>query len=206
MSQADEDGRGTGGPPHHKPIPVYFQAGTRIEHMKRLLPCVLLLAGAGLLQASIIESISFDLSGLHPGSTLSGTFTLSDSPLPGDSAPVLLSFSDPQNYSPTSLNATISIGNGTSLPFTVGFSTISFTNPGGNMFNTNNNLMPRGMAQCASFPCTATGGFQDNDPPAFTSTYTIAPVAAAAVPEPAYGLLTVLLASAVLVKRKFAAR
>ncbi len=158
------------------------------------------------MRASIIESISFDLSNLHPGSTLSGMFTLSDAPGAGDTAPVVLSFSDPQNYSPTSVNATIMIGNGTFLPFTVGFSGVVFTNPSGNMFTLNNDLMPRGAAQCGSFPCTATGGFQDNDPPAFTSTYTIAP-AAAAVPEPAYGLLLpVLLACVVLARRVAAAR
>jgi hypothetical protein len=167
--------------------------------MKRLLPCILLIAAAGLMQANIIESISFDLSNLHPGSTLSGTFTLSDSPVAGDTAPVLLSFSDPQDYIPTTVNATIMIGSGTFLAFTVGFSDIVFTNPSGNMFTKNNDLMPRGMAQCASFPCTSTGGFEDNNPPAFTSTYTVAP---AAVPEPAYGvLLAVLLASFVLARR-----
>ena len=172
--------------------------------MKKFLPCLLLIAGAGVTRASIVESISFDLSDLHPGSTLSGRFTLPDSPVPGDTAPVLLSFSDPQNYSPTSVNSTITIGNGTFLAFTVDFSDIVFTNPSGNMFTKNNNLMPRGMAQCASFPCTATGGFQDNDPPAFTSTYTITP---ASVPEPAYGLLLPgLLASFILGRRVVAAK
>jgi hypothetical protein len=150
------------------------------------------------MRANIVESINFDLSNLHPGSTLSGTFTLADSPMAGDTAPVLLSFNDPQNYSPTSVSSTIMIGSGTFLAFTVGFSDIVFTNPSGNMFTRNNDLMPRGMAQCASFPCTATGGFEDNNPPAFTSTYTITP---AAVPEPSYGLLLpVLLAGFVLAR------
>jgi len=172
--------------------------------MKKFFPCILLIAAAGVMRADIVESISFDLSSLHPGSTLSGTFTLADSPVAGNTAPVLLSFSDPQDYSPTSVNATITIGNGTFLAFTVGFSDIVFTNPSGNMFTRNNNLMPRGMAQCASFPCTATGGFEDNNPPAFRSTYTITPytVTPTPVPEPAYGLLLpVLLAGFVLAKR-----
>jgi hypothetical protein len=164
--------------------------------MKKLLPCILLIATAGLMRANIIELISFDLSSLHPGSTLSGTFTLSDSPVAGDTAP--------QNYIPTSVNATIMIGNGTFLAFTVGFSDVVFMNPSGNMLTRNNDLMPRGLAQCASFPCTATGGFQDNNPPAFTSTYTITP---ATVPEPAYGaLIPVLLAGLVLARRVVAAR
>lgn len=170
--------------------------------MKRFLPCLLLMAGAGTMQASILESITFDLSALHAGSTLSGTFALSNSPMAGDTASAQLSFSDPADYIPSSLAATITIGNGTFLQFTVGFDPITFTNPSGNMFTTNVNLMPSGMAQCASFPCTATGRFEDGSPPAFTSTYDIAP-AATAVPEPGYGMLLIpiLLLSFVLGRR-----
>jgi hypothetical protein len=171
--------------------------------MKSFLTSVLLLAGPGLMHASIIETISFDLSSLHPGSTLSGTFTLPDMTTAGTTAPVTLSFSDPADYSPTSLMGTISIGSGTFLAYTVFFSVPTFTNPTGNSFTKTNNLMALGAAQCASFPCTATGGFQDNSPPAFTATYTIAPVVAAA-PEPGYGLLLpVLLFGFVLKKRMF---
>jgi len=170
--------------------------------MKRLLPWVILIAGAGMMQASIIESISFDLSDLHAGSTLSGTFTLSNSPMAGDTAPVELSFSDPSDYSSASLMATITIGNGTTFPYTVDFSPLIFTNSSGSLspINTRNvDLTPVGMAQCASFPCAATGGFEDDSPAVFTSTYTVSP---AAVPEPGYGMiLPVLLAGLVLGKR-----
>jgi hypothetical protein len=55
------------------------------------------------MQANIIETISFNLSDLHAGSTLSGAFTLPNSPVAGDTAPVVLSFSDPSDYSPISL-------------------------------------------------------------------------------------------------------
>ena len=48
--------------------------------MKAILPFTLFIAGAALMQASIVETISLDLSPLHAGSVLSGTFTLSDSP------------------------------------------------------------------------------------------------------------------------------
>lgn len=173
-----------------------------LEKMKRFLPCVLLILGASMMQASIVESITFNLSALHAGSTLSGTFTLSNSPMAGDTAPATLSFSDPADYSQSTVPTTITIGSGTVLAYTVGFSTISFTNPTGNMFTTNNNLMPSGMAQCASFPCTASGNFQDNSPAAFTATYSIAPVAAA-VPEPVYFplLLAILLVSFLLRRR-----
>ncbi len=170
--------------------------------MKRFLPCALLILAAGTVQASILESITFDLSTLHAGSALSGTFALSNSPTAGDTASAQLSFSDPADYIPSSLTATIRIGSGTILAYTVGFDTITFINPSGNTFTKNVNLMPNGMAQCASFPCTATGGFADGSPPAFTATYKIAP-AAATIPEPGYGglLVAILLLSFVLRRR-----
>jgi hypothetical protein len=169
--------------------------------MKTFLTSVLLFAGAGLMQASVLQTISFDLSFLHAGSTLSGTFTLPDGATAGTTAPVTLSFSDPSDYSPTSLMGTISIGSGTTLAFTVFFSVPTFANPTGNSFTTTNNLMAAGAAQCASFPCTATGRFEDNSPPAFTANYTIAP-AVVATPEPGYGLLLpVLLLGFVIRKR-----
>lgn len=77
--------------------------------MKILLPFTLLMDGAGLMQASIIENITFDLSALQPGSTLSGTFTLSNSRMVGVTAPIMLSFSDPADYTPTSLASTIAV-------------------------------------------------------------------------------------------------
>lgn len=165
--------------------------------MKQFLPCALLIVGSGLMQGAILESISLDLSPLHAGSTLSGTFTLSDSPTIGDTAPVLLSFSDPSNYSPTSLAATITIEGGTPSGFAVDFSDLMFTNLGGTVtpINTRDvDLMRFAFANCASFPCTATGGFQDRSPAVFTSTYTIAP---ATVPEPGYGLLIPVLLMAI---------
>jgi hypothetical protein len=57
--------------------------------------------------------------------------------------------------------------------------------------------MPSGQAQCAGFPCSATGGFEDNSPAAFRSTYTVT-----AAPEPGYGLIVpVLLVGIVLMRR-----
>jgi hypothetical protein len=161
--------------------------------MKSLLLCALLIPGVGLMQASIIETISFNLSALHAGSTLSGTFTLSNSPVPGDSAPVLLSFSDPSDYSPLSLTSTIMIETGTPSGFAVVFSELTFTNLSGTTVPINTrdiDLTGFAFARCASFPCTATGNFQDRSPAVFTSTYTITP---AAVPEPSFTLTVVLL-------------
>jgi hypothetical protein len=173
-----------------------------LNKMKRFLPFALLIAGAELMQASIVETISFNLSALHAGSTLSGTFTLSNSPMVGDTAPALLSFSDPSDYSPTSLAATITIGTGIPSGFAVDFSELIFTNPSGTVtrINTRNvDLMRFAFAQCASFPCTATGGFQDRSPAVFTSTYTIAP---AAVPEPSFTLLVPILLMAMVFGRR----
>src|SRR5689334_6921733 len=99
--------------------------------MKTLLAFTLLIASAGLTQAAILQQISLDLSLLHAGSILSGTFTLPDSLVEGDTAPVLLSFSDPSNYTPTSLAATITILSGTPSGFAVDFSPLAFTNLSG---------------------------------------------------------------------------
>jgi hypothetical protein len=157
------------------------------------------------MQGAIIESISLDLSPLHAGSILSGTFTLNDSPVDGDTAPALLSFTDPANYSPTSLMAMITIESGTPSGFAVDFSTLTFTNLSGTVtpINTRDvSLMRFAFAQCASFPCTASGGFEDRSPPVFRSTYTISPVAAAAVPEPAYSLLVPILLTAIFFGRR----
>jgi hypothetical protein len=160
-----------------------------LKPMKNLLPITLLIASAGLTQASIVETISFDLSTLHSGSTLSGTFTLPAAPIVGDTESVTLSFSDPSDYSVASLMGTIIIGSGTVDPYTVTFDPLTFTNPSGNMFTKNIDLMPAGAAQCASFPCTANGRFEDGNPAAFTAMYSVT-----AAPEPNYGLLLPVLA------------
>ncbi|MBV8867312.1 MAG: hypothetical protein JO210_18085 [Acidobacteriaceae bacterium] len=171
--------------------------------MKVVLPFTLLIAGAGLIQASIIETISLDLSPLHAGSILSGTFTLPDSPMAGDTAPALLSFSDPSDYTPTTLTSTIAILSGTPSGLAVDFSDLPFTNLSGKVtpINTRDvNLMRFAFAVCASFPCTATGLFQDRSPAVFSSTYTITP---ASVPEPGYVLLISTLLTAIVFGRRF---
>jgi hypothetical protein len=158
--------------------------------MKTILPLALLIAGATVAHASIMQEISLDLSSLNPGSTLSGTFTLPDSPASGDTAPVVLTFSDPANYSPTSVASTITVFDGTPSGFAVSFSNLTFTNLNGRTtpINTRDvSLSPFAFANCTSFPCTASGLFEDRSPAVFTAAYTISPVTAA--PEPAYALL-----------------
>ena len=170
--------------------------------MKTVLPFALLIAGAGLMQAAIIETISLDLSPLHAGSILSGTFTLSDSPTAGDTAPVLLSFNDPSDYMPTSLMSTITILSGTPSGYAVDFSPLTFTNLSGTVtpINTRDISLTRfAFAVCSSFPCTATGRFQDRSPAVFSSTYTITP---ASVPEPSYALLLPTLLTVIVFGRQ----
>jgi hypothetical protein len=170
--------------------------------MTLVFPLALLIAGSALSQAAIVQTISLDLSPLNPGSTLSGTFTLSDSPAVGDTAPAVLAFSDPQNYAPTSLLTTITISDGTPTGFAVIFSTLQFTNLNGvaGLPNTRDVILtPFAFAMCDSFPCTAQGGFQDRSPAVFQSTYTIAP--APAVPEPSYAVP--LLIATVVFGRRF---
>ena len=164
--------------------------------MKALLFAVFLVAGAGLAKADTIETITFNLGDLHPGSTLSATFDVPDLiPGPGLTQNVTYSFSDPSDYAegslagPTggTLAGTVSIEpNAPISNFIVSFSVPTFYNPSGNMFDKENNLSPDGFAQCASFPCTATGQFQDSM--AFSNgVYTIAP--AVMTPEPSSFLL-----------------
>lgn len=170
--------------------------------MRLFLSCVLVVAGANLMQASIVETISFNLSALHAGSTLSGTFTLSNMPMVGDTAPVVLSFSDPSDYSPTSLDATITISNGTPSGFAVLFSGLNFTNLSGSTTPIDTKdveLTGFNFAKCASFPCTSSGGVQDQSPVVFTSTYTISPVA---TPEPSFTLLVGVLIIAMVFGRR----
>jgi hypothetical protein len=172
--------------------------------MKKILPFTLLIASAGLMQASIVETIDLNLSPLHAGSMLSGMFTLSNTPAAGDTAPVVLTFSDPSDYSPTSLTATITIQTGTPSGFAVVFSPLMFTNLSGSTtpIDTKDvDLTPFAFAMCASFPCTSRGMFQDQSPPVFNNLpYTIAP---AAVPEPGYTFAAPILLAAIFFGRRF---
>jgi hypothetical protein len=173
-----------------------------LNKMKILLPCALSIASAGLMQASIIETISFNLSALHAGSTLSGTFTLSNSPLVGDTAPVTLTFSDPSDYSSTPPSTTITIASGTPSGFAVLFTELTFTNLSGTTtpIDTKDvDLTGFAFAKCASFPCSSSGGFQDRSPAVFTSSYTIAPVT---TPEPNFALLIPVLLTGMFFGRR----
>ena len=171
--------------------------------MKKVLPFAMLIAGAGFMQAAIVQNISLDLSALHAGSTLSGTFTLSDNPMAGDTAPVILTFSDPANYSPATLMSTITVEERTPTGFAIGFESLQFTNLSGDVtpINTRDiDLFRFFFARCDSFPCTATGLFQDRSPAVFTAEYTITP---ATVPEPGYAVLLSVLLTGMVLRTRF---
>jgi hypothetical protein len=166
--------------------------------MKILLSALLLIAGAGLAKADTIETITFNLGGLHPGSTLSATFDVPTViPGTGVTLDVTYAFSDPSDYAVGSLKGptggtlagTVSVDPNTPISnFIVDFSVPVFFNPSGNMFDQTNILSADGFARCASFPCTATGQFQDSM--AFSNgVYTVAPAATATTPEPSSFLL-----------------
>lgn len=99
-----------------------------MNKMKFFLPSALLIASVGLMHAAVIETLSIDLSPLHAGSLLQGSVTLASPPMPGDSTPIALSFTDPADYSPTSLMGTLVFGNGIGANITFRFSTLTFTN------------------------------------------------------------------------------
>jgi PEP-CTERM motif len=164
--------------------------------MKVLLSAVLLVAGASLAKADTLETITFNLGALHPGSTLSATFDV-PTVIGTGVLPVTFAFSDPSDYAegslmgPTggTLAGTVLIQTNAPISnFVVNFSIPVFFNPTGNMFTQENVLSEDGLARCASFPCTATGQFQDSL--AFSNgVYTVAPAAATATPEPSSFLL-----------------
>src|SRR5262245_956076 len=82
---------------------------------------------AALMRADVIQTLSIDLSALHPGSVLSGSVILQNPLMLGDSAVIPLSFTDPSDYSPTMLATTLSVTAGTPDD-QFRFSDISFTN------------------------------------------------------------------------------
>ena len=157
----------------------------RLRSVKRHTPIVLLVACSGLMHASVIQSLRIDLGNLHLGSVLSGSVVLPSPLMLGDSAQIPLTFSNPTDYSPASLTATLEVTNGTPED-QFRFLDLSFTNlADGKVYI----LSVHGAAACPiDFPCQATGRFEANSPPAFSGEYTVTS-APAAVPEPGYSLL-----------------
>jgi hypothetical protein len=162
---------------------------------------VLFIGGANLIQASVIETLTINLSPINPGSILSGSVTLA-APIPLDgSAPIPLSFSDPTDYGFTSpLTTTLSVALGTTGD-TERFSTLVFTNAAN---NSTIDLMVEAPAQCAVGPsCQATGLWQDQSPALFTGQYFISAIN---IPEPGSGSLLAFLGMSLILARYFIRR
>ncbi len=161
--------------------------------MKPLSYILLLLAGSVTMNASVIDTLTINLSPIIPGSELSGSVTLSAALTPGESTPIVLTFSDPADYSPSPVDGTLTVGSGIGGN-TVGFSELTFTDL---LNNSVIHLMTRGMATCATsvsdpdgIPCQANGGWEDNDPASYTGTYSVTAeyCPPSSVPEPSYSI------------------
>ena len=154
----------------------------------------------------ITYSITIDLSPFHPGSSYSGSVTVANLLLTGDSAPITLFASPAGQYSPSSILNTVSIGTG---PF--GFNSVFigplvFTDLSTSLTY---DFIVNGAAHCDietnpnGVPCQTSGQLIGNNPNgggALTYAVSIAP---AAVPEPALGLpLAVLGAAGIILRRR----
>lgn len=174
--------------------------------MKPLSYIVLLFAGSLTMHASVIYTLDINLSPIIPGSEMSGSVTLSTPLTPGQSTPIVFTFSDPADYSPSPVDGTLAVGSGIGGN-TVGFPETTFTDL---LNNSTINLMTRGMATCptsasntAGIPCQANGGWEDGDPADYTGTYSVSVAYAASntVPEPSYSF-PLLVAGVVLLWRR----
>jgi hypothetical protein len=178
-----------------------------LNRARTILWTVLLIGGTELMQASVIETLTINLSPINPGSILSGSVTLA-APIPLDgSAPIPLSFNDPADYSFTSpLITTLSVALGTTGD-TERFSTLVFTNAAN---SSTIDLMVEAPAQCAvgpssplGVPCQATGLWQDQSPALFTGQYFISAIN---IPEPGSGSLLAFLGMSLILARYFIRR
>jgi hypothetical protein len=174
--------------------------------MKPLSYILLLFAGSLTMHASVIYTLDVNLSPIVPGSEMSGSVTLGAPLTPGESTPIVFTFSDPADYSPSPVDGTLTVGSGIGGN-TVGFSELTFTD----LLNDSTiHLMTRGMATCptsasdtAGIPCQANGGWEDGDPADYTGTYSVSAASwvTNTVPEPSYSF-PLLAVGAVLLWRR----
>jgi len=174
--------------------------------MKPLSYILLLFAGSLTMHASVIYTLDVNLSPIVPGSEMSGSVTVGAPLTPGESTPIIFTFSDPADYSPSPLDGTLTVGSGIG-GFTVAFPETTFTDL---LTHKTINLMARGMATCpatsinaSGIPCEANGGWQDNDPADYTGTYSVSVAygSSSPVPEPSYSI-PLLVVGAVLLWRR----
>lgn len=138
-----------------------------MQALKPLLMGVLLSGSAALLRADVY-TVTFNLSNLNPGSALTGTIDTSGAFLPGDSADVTLSFSDPSAYSTPTLTTTFSAATG------IGTETFSFTEMTFEDLTNDQtvhlfvDLSARCAAVAGGLPCDAVGEWEDDNPAEYT--------------------------------------
>jgi hypothetical protein len=147
----------------------------------------------------ITYSITIDLSSFHPGSSYSGSVTVPDVLLTGESAPITLFASPAAQYSPSSILNTVSIGTG---PF--GFNSV-FINPlvfTDTSTSLTYDFIVNGAAHCDvetnpnGVPCQTSGQLIGNNPNGGGVLSYMVSIAPAAVPEPAMGLPLLMLGAA----------
>lgn len=158
--------------------------------------------------APISYSINIDLSSLHAGSSYSGSVTVPNPLSIGGSTPILLLANPSGQYTPSSINDTLSITSGPSGFNSVFISPLVFTDTS---TLKQYNFIVNGAAHCDvtsnpnGIPCQTTGQLIGNNANGGSALYAVTIAPAAAVPEPAYGfplLATTLIIAIVLPRYK----
>jgi hypothetical protein len=95
--------------------------------LKLLLVAAFLTTNEGTVRAAVIYQLSVDLFSLNPGSLFFGSTTLGSQIQLGGSTPITLVASPAADYSPSTLNTTLSIGPGPTGFYSASFSPLIFT-------------------------------------------------------------------------------
>ncbi|MGD1095053.1 MAG: hypothetical protein ABSB35_24065 [Bryobacteraceae bacterium] len=107
----------------------------------------LLAASVATTRAATVYTLNLDLSSLNPGSDFSGFTTLASPLQIGDSTPITLVASPAADYTPSTIDANLSIGVGPSGFDSIYFSELSFTD---NTTGDPQAILVDGAAHCAA--------------------------------------------------------
>ncbi len=147
-------------------------------------------AAAAVQAAPITYAINVDLSSFHAGSFYSGSVLVPNALTSGGSTPIALASNPGSQYSPSPLNATLSVGPGPSGFNSVFISQLAFTDTS---TSTQYLLIVNGAAHCDvianpnGIPCQTNGQLIGGNANGGVATYSVT-IGPAAVPEPATGL------------------
>lgn len=159
-----------------------------MKTLKPILMGALLMGSAALVRADSY-TVTFNLSSLNAGSMLTGVLDTTGAFLPGDSAGLTLSFSDPSDYSTPTVSTTLSAGTGI-FTETFSFTTMTFKDlTNGQTVNLEVDVSARCAATPSGLPCDAVGIWEDDNPARYTGLYSVVGAAGSTVPEPAYGMV-----------------